>query len=172
VNGAFHAQSNHAASRHSATNMDSYGTLPASLQRRTSGETATSDANLLLGLGSAYVPPGAAASNTVSRAMDNPHRHRTQTDNQQAFQTPHNPNHLASAAAGQQSGHQLDVPFSPYTGHMHGFGDMMIESQDVDMSLLGLDMGLQWFDAFQPTADMSGYFADSGGDATQSGAAM
>ena len=28
------------------------------------------------------------------------------------------------------------------------FGDMMIESQDVDMSLLGLDM-MPWFDSYQ-----------------------
>ena len=38
------------------------------------------------------------------------------------------------------------------------FGDMMIESQDVDMSMLGLDM-MPWF---EPTHDFTGLF-DTGG---------
>ena len=41
---------------------------------------------------------------------------------------------------------------------MQPFGDMMIESQDVDMSMLGLDM-MPWFDApYGSGPDMMGLF--------------
>ena len=49
-------------------------------------------------------------------------------------------------------------------------GDMMIESQDVDMSMLGLDM-MPWFDSY-PTHDMMGLFdPNATGGADGSGAA-
>jgi hypothetical protein len=62
------------------------------------------------------------------------------------------------------------MPFNSYAGHMQGFGDMMIESQDVDMSLLGLDMGLQWFDPFPANDGIGGYFDDPGGGQSSGGA--
>jgi hypothetical protein len=41
---------------------------------------------------------------------------------------------------------------------MQPFGDMMIESQDVDMSMLGLDM-MPWFDApYGSGSEMMGLF--------------
>ena len=40
---------------------------------------------------------------------------------------------------------------------MQTFGDMMIESQDVDMSVLGLDM-MPWFDSYLPPHDLAGFF--------------
>ena len=48
------------------------------------------------------------------------------------------------------------------------FGDFLIESQDVDMSLLGLDM-LPWFDA--PSGDLMPVFDEalSGGDVVDGG---
>lgn len=48
---------------------------------------------------------------------------------------------------------------------MQPFGDMMIESQDVDMSMLGLDM-MPWFDApYGSGPDMMGLFdTNVGGD--------
>ena len=45
------------------------------------------------------------------------------------------------------------------TSSMQPFGDMMIESQDVDMSMLGLDM-MPWFDSY-PTHDLTGLFDPS-----------
>lgn len=39
------------------------------------------------------------------------------------------------------------LDFSPNPNGLQPFGDMMIESQDVDMSMLGLDM-MPWFDSF------------------------
>ena len=44
---------------------------------------------------------------------------------------------------------------------MQPFGDMMIESQDVDMSMLGLDM-MPWFDSY-PTHDLAGLFDPASG---------
>ena len=41
--------------------------------------------------------------------------------------------------------------------NMQTFGDMMIESQDVDMSMLGLDM-MPWFDSYLPQHDLTGFF--------------
>jgi hypothetical protein len=46
---------------------------------------------------------------------------------------------------------------------MQPFGDMTIESQDVDMSMLGLDM-MPWFDGLQGV-NMSGFMQDPGGNA-------
>lgn len=50
---------------------------------------------------------------------------------------------------------------------MPDFGDMMIESQDVDMSMLGLGM-MPWFESY-PTPDMLSMF-DTSGQETSSGA--
>lgn len=60
-----------------------------------------------------------------------------------------------SAFMGAQAGGNLPMNFLP--------NDMMIESQDVDMSMLGLDM-MPWFDSY-PTHDMMGFF-DASGHAT------
>jgi len=60
---------------------------------------------------------------------------------------------------------------SPYFSQLdsQNFGDMMIQSQDVDMSMLGLDM-MPWFDSY-PTHDLSlGMFDPGGGEEVQSGA--
>ena len=51
--------------------------------------------------------------------------------------------------------------WNPNNPAMQHFGDMMIESQDVDMSMLGLDM-MPWFDSY-PTHDMAGLFDPGGG---------
>jgi hypothetical protein len=48
-------------------------------------------------------------------------------------------------------------------------GDMMIESQDVDMSMLGLDM-MPWFDLFPTHGMMGGGYAFDQGDSNTGGA--
>lgn len=50
---------------------------------------------------------------------------------------------------------------NPYfdQANMQDFGDMMIESQDVDMSMLGLDMHMPWFNAYP---DMGSYLDGAG----------
>ncbi|KAF2202840.1 hypothetical protein GQ43DRAFT_297123 [Delitschia confertaspora ATCC 74209] len=60
-----------------------------------------------------------------------------------------------------------EAPFSTYPTPCDGptsqvpFGDMMIESQDIDMSALGDDM-VPWLESYLPH-DMFGYFDSSGG---------
>ncbi|KAK0254645.1 hypothetical protein B0A54_13636 [Friedmanniomyces endolithicus] len=104
---------------------------------------STADANLLLGLGSPYT------SNLVTPAGT------SLAFGQNASVPVGGPGLLA---------HQpFDMPYGlyPSNGYTQNFGDMMIESQDVDMSMLGLDMNMPWFDAF-PTPDMVSSFFDSG----------
>lgn len=116
-----------------------------SLQHQQSN-VSTADANLLLGLGSPYTSNHATPAGT-SLAFG-----------QNASVPVGGPGLLA---------HQpFDMSYGlyPSNGHMQNFGDMMIESQDVDMSMLGLDMNMPWFDAF-PTPDMVSSFFDAGGDA-------
>lgn len=47
--------------------------------------------------------------------------------------------------------------WNPGSDSLESFGDMMIESQDVDMSMLGLDM-MPWF---EPTQEYLGFFDPS-----------
>ena len=55
---------------------------------------------------------------------------------------------------------------NPYFGQLdsQNFGDMMIQSQDVDMSMLGLDM-MPWFDSY-PTQDLNLSMFDPAGTST------
>ncbi|KAK0774435.1 hypothetical protein LTR59_014874 [Friedmanniomyces endolithicus] len=104
---------------------------------------STADANLLLGLGSPYTSSYATPAGTSLAFGQN-----------------------ASAPVGGTgllAQQPFDMPYGlyPSNGHMQNFGDMMIESQDVDMSMLGLDMNMPWFDAF-PTPDMVSSFFDAG----------
>ncbi|TKA64469.1 hypothetical protein B0A55_11205 [Friedmanniomyces simplex] len=116
------------------------------------GNVSTADADLLLSLGSPY-----------------PSSHATPAGNSLNFSqngaTPAGGNGLTV----QQP---FDMPFGfyPGNGHMQNFGDMMIQSQDVDMSMLGLDMNMPWFDAF-PTPDMVSSFFDAGANGDAQGGA-
>ncbi|KAK1808106.1 hypothetical protein LTR12_017549 [Friedmanniomyces endolithicus] len=116
-----------------------------SLQHQQSN-VSTADANLLLGLGSPYTSI-----------------HTTPAGNPLTF-----PQNASVLVGGNEllAQQPFDMPYGlyPSNGHMQNFGDMMIESQDVDMSMLGLDMNMPWFDAF-PTPDMVSSFFDAGGDA-------
>lgn len=101
---------------------------------------STSDANLLLGLNSPY---GASP-------------------NMQPYQQPS----MHTVPNGNAYGHSAAWGQGDFSqGDMQNFGDMMIESQDVDMSMLGLDM-MPWFDSY-PTHDMLNMFDPGGhGDTT------
>ncbi|KAK3623065.1 hypothetical protein LTR56_021818 [Elasticomyces elasticus] len=120
-------------------------TLPSLHQKNS---VSAADADLLLSLGSPYTT-----------------NHNMPTSNGLGFapqmQTP-------TSINGSVTNQPLDMPFAMYPGHGHmqDFGDMMIESQDVDMSMLGLDVSMPWFDAF-PTHDM--FFDDA---STQEGASV
>lgn len=112
----------------------------------TPSNVSTSDADLLLGLNSPY-----------------------------ANGTPRDPNidpYLTSTsqrlpsidAYGSVHGNTGMPDYSSFMPNTQNFGDMMIESQDVDMSMLGLDL-MPWFDSY-PTHDMMAMF-DPGGESLQ-----
>ena len=98
----------------------------------------TSDADLLLNLQSPY---NAAQSNTGSSPAF-----------PQNFTPNHDPHHSTfnnnvTSANWNYANLWNPADFSQGPNSMQPFGDMMIESQDVDMSMLGLDM-MPWFDNF------------------------
>lgn len=109
----------------------------------TSG-SAVSDASLLLGLNNTYGSSNLHSPNMMpfhsTNSTPNIHDHGPGQRNN-AYPTPLQPPDMG-----------------PYPD-MQPFGDMTIESQDVDMSMLGLDM-MPWFDApYGP--DMMGLFDTS-----------
>jgi hypothetical protein len=122
----------------------------------TSG-SAVSDASLLLGL-----------NNTFHTNMPSPSM-------MQQFQSSNStPNIHERTNAQQNNVYHLPAQhtdLAPYSD-MQPFGDMMIESQDVDMSMLGLDM-MPWFDApYGSGPDLMGLFdtnlsSDTNGGAQQ-----
>lgn len=107
------------------------------------------DASLLLGLGSSYQP-----NNTVHA-----------TSNSMANFTPQQSDGCAASFAILSQPLNMGLPWPSYfvngSSSMQNFGDMMIESQDVDMSMLGLDM-MPWFDSY-PTHDVMNIFDAAGG---------
>lgn len=113
----------------------------------------TSDADLLLNLHSPY---NAAQSNAGSSPAF-PNSFTPSNDPHQAGF-----NNLASANWNYGNLWNSGGDFAQGLHDMQPFGDMMIESQDVDMSMLGLDM-MPWFDNF------SGENMLFGGDARQVG---
>jgi hypothetical protein len=108
----------------------------------TSG-SAVSDASLLLGLNNPYSSnmPSPSIMQQYHSSNSTPKMHeRANAQQSNAYPAP-----TQQAAMGQYS-------------DMQPFGDMMIESQDVDMSMLGLDM-MPWFDApYGSGPDMMGLF--------------
>lgn len=105
--------------------------------------SAVSDASLLLGL-------------------NNPYASNMQSPNVMPFHsTTSTPNMHDHAAVQQNNAYPPPTTQQPDLGpfpDMQPFGDMTIESQDVDMSMLGLDM-MPWFDApYGSGPDMMGLF--------------
>lgn len=91
------------------------------------------------------------------------HLHPTRS-NDTMTSTPHHAFTPAGGTPGHNAGHDA-ANFSAWNypnlwnpnNNMQTFGDMMIESQDVDMSMLGLDM-MPWFDSYLPPQDLTGFF--------------
>ncbi|KAK3074215.1 hypothetical protein LTR53_003502 [Teratosphaeriaceae sp. CCFEE 6253] len=119
------------------------------LVQRQQSSISTADADLLLGLGSPYRSGHGTPTGASSLAFT--------------------PNLVASN--GESAAHQApNMAFGLYPSVGH-YGDMMIESQDVDMSMLGLDMNMPWFDAFPPLHEGSGMYFDDGGEIDAHGGA-
>jgi hypothetical protein len=121
-----------------------------------SNPAQTNSADLLLGLNSSY-PPN---SNSHTPGTLNDFQQHTGGNNNFAVQQ----NHAGTMAP----------PLAPYFGngqsHIQNFDNMMIESQDVDMSVLGLD-AMPWFgfDAY-PAHEMMTMFDPGGGTGATAGA--
>ena len=105
--------------------------------------SAVSDASLLLGLNNPYPSnmPSSSIMQQYHSSNSTPNMHeRANVQQNNAYPAP-----SQQATIGQYS-------------DMQPFGDMTIESQDVDMSMLGLDM-MPWFDApYGSGPDMMGLF--------------
>lgn len=127
----------------------SFPTQPSSSSNAMAG---TSDAGLLLNLHSPY---NTAQSNTGSSPAFPPNFTPNSDPNPTGF------NDL-TGSNWNYANLWNPVDFSQGPSSMQPFGDMMIESQDVDMSMLGLDM-MPWFDNF------SGGDMLFGGDGRQAG---
>lgn len=97
--------------------------------------SAMSDASLLLGLGASY-PQTSPPSDYMSYVQQSGFGSR---QGQQQHQ------HLSHGLLGNYAALGPGPPMT-YAGDVQDFGDMTIESQDVDMSMLGLD-ALPWFDS-------------------------
>lgn len=106
------------------------------------------DAGLLLGLGSSYPPNNNSQATTDSITNFTPQQADSGGTNFAIL--PHSLNMSLS----------LPSYFGDGSSSMQNFGDMMIESQDVDMSMLGLDM-MPWFDSY-PTHDVMNIFDAAG----------
>lgn len=120
---------------------------------------AANSTDLLLDLNSPY-----QNSSHHGDATNDPYAlHRTTTQN--SLNGSHHQNDFTSVDPSNSTSHQ---DFSNWNygslwdadnASMHPFGDMMIESQDVDMSMLGLEM-MPWF---EPNENFSGWGFDTGG---------
>nr|POF23950.1 putative transcriptional regulatory protein [Quercus suber] len=113
---------------------------------------STADADLLLGLNSPF-----NMVNSRNTSVD--HNNSDANNTTSYFQSSRPANN------GNMTGFRTTSSFpiyaagaNQYTGFMapgtHGYSDMMIESQDVDMNMLGLGM-MPWFDSY-PTHEMMG----------------
>ncbi|KAK4630937.1 hypothetical protein CLAFUR4_03134 [Fulvia fulva] len=125
-----------------------------------------------------YTPHGGNVSKAETSSLGVPSPYSQQGNLQSPvttvsgpYQTPQSLNPLLLGASGQMSCGMANMTgnMQPYTtpstfpADQNGNfamnflpGDMMIESQDVDMSMLGLDM-MPWFDSY-PTPQMMGMF--------------
>lgn len=118
----------------------------------------TSDADLLLNLHSPYNSNNTGSSPAFPQQPPRAQNFTTNDPHQNSF------NHLAGANWNYANlWNPLD--FSQGPNGMQPFGDMMIESQDVDMSMLGLDM-MPWFDNFSGGDILFADGRQAGGGAT------
>ena len=133
-----------------------------------------------------YPTNGSAVSNQdvadMMMGLNSPYQHNMNTSHTDAAGTdvfahlhPSTPNDMShtphdgfSSTAAPNNGHVTSTDNAAFNAWSYpnlwnpnstSFGDMMIESQDVDMSMLGLDM-MPWFDSY-PTHDYTGLFDPS-----------
>lgn len=129
--------------------------IKSGLQSYATSGSAVSDASLLLGLNNPY------SSNMPSPSMMQQYQSSNSTPNMHERANLQQNNAYPLPAQNTDMGQYPD---------MQPFGDMMIESQDVDMSMLGLDM-MPWFDApYGSGPDMMGLFDTSVNGDTNIGA--
>lgn len=159
-------------SQHLSASSSNSQPPPAITSYPTNGSTVINagTGDLLMGLNSPY-----QSSNTLTDTPGNTFTLQPTTQNN--LNTVHN-NDFTSVDPTNDTGQGFsNWNYDSLWGHnasMQPFGDMMIESQDVDMSILGLDM-MPWF---EPTQDFSRFFgtggqpspADPNGAATATGA--
>ncbi|KAI7686730.1 hypothetical protein KC353_g20498, partial [Hortaea werneckii] len=121
----------------------------------TASGVSAADADLLLGLGSPYTQPNSSSHQT-------PGSNSLPFTNQGSSVDPPNNYPLTQGPGDMAAGNFAN----PYFGQLdsQNFGDMMIQSQDVDMSMLGLDM-MPWFDSY-PTHDLNLSMFDPAGTTT------
>lgn len=119
---------------------------------------STSDADLLLNLHSPY-------NATHSQAGSSPAFPNGFSSGGNGAAQPSNFNNLTGA-----NWNYADL-WNPVDYGLHPMGDMMIESQDVDMSMLGLDM-MPWFDNFSGGEMMFGNDGRQVGGVPSGGAAQ
>lgn len=121
---------------------------------RYASSTSTADADLLLGLGSPFGPASAIDNTPTAKHTNGGMTPRPASYPQPAHLPGNGPSfHMSAQPPFPSPVIGLDGFFDPATA-MHSYGGMMIESQDVDMSMLGLDM-MPWFDTY-PTHDLMG----------------
>ena len=123
--------------------------------------------DMLMGLDTPYQRSNHTGAGATDHAPDPfAHLHPT-ASNDTMTSTPHHdftptggaPSHgLASGAPDIGGFNAWNYPnlWNP-NNNLQTFGDMMIESQDVDTSMLGLDM-MPWFDSYLPQHDLAGFF--------------
>ncbi|KAI7204740.1 hypothetical protein KC316_g499 [Hortaea werneckii] len=121
----------------------------------TASGVSAADADLLLGLGSPYTQPNSSSHQT-------PGSNSLPFTNQGSSVDPPHNYPLTQGPGDMATGNFAN----PYFGQLdsQNFGDMMIQSQDVDMSMLGLDM-MPWFDSY-PTHDLNLSMFDPAGTTT------
>lgn len=126
--------------KHLRTNSSSSPAQPPLTSYPTNGTAVSNPDDMLLGVNSQYHPspnPTVASSNTFG--MPPPTSTGTPTDGGYTSGVSN-----GSGAFGNWNYGSL---WNPNNAGMNPFGDMMIESQDVDTSMLGLDM-MPWFDSY------------------------
>jgi hypothetical protein len=144
----------------SSRRLSQYEKIGRSASHQFNGSSSAIENDSKMGLNPAFQPQGNAIPPTDVMAA--------------SYLQPslHHSNSVGGVGGSMQPPYTLPTTFMNDGGHtgqvpMHFLpGDMMIESQDVDMSMLGLDM-MPWFDSF-PTHDPmgNGYDFNHGNPAT------
>ena len=149
-------------------NLTSYPTNESVISNHDSGD-------MLMGLNANYQNNSHASAGTTSHGPDPfAHLHPT-TSNDTMTGTPHHAFTHAGGTPGQNDTNMFNsfnYPNLWSANAMQSFSDMIVESQDVDASMLGLDYMPWLFADYGPPHDLASFYDpnQSGGhDATQAG---